>query len=68
MDSSNPICTYHEGDGTCYRPDCPKCCVRNYRDQLDTDLPVDLPHQHAATLHAPLHTVGLLRWLSRIFG
>lgn len=33
-------CTYHSGEGTCWRPDCPRCCVRNFRDQFASDVPV----------------------------
>lgn|GEM_PF-4977529 len=33
-------CTYRPGEGTCWRPDCPRCCVRNFRDQFASDVPV----------------------------
>lgn len=33
-------CTYHAGDETCFRADCKIVCMRNFRDQLDTDIPL----------------------------
>jgi hypothetical protein len=33
-------CTYKSGDETCFRPDCPISCMRNYKDQLNSDVPL----------------------------
>jgi hypothetical protein len=36
----SPSCTYTPGDETCFRPDCPITCMRNYKDQGDCDIPL----------------------------
>ncbi|GMV97036.1 MAG: hypothetical protein HRF43_19290 [Phycisphaerae bacterium] len=36
----DPSCTYRETEGVCYRTDCPLACMRNYRDQMDCDIPI----------------------------
>jgi hypothetical protein len=71
MDTTPIVCTYRLGNGTCLRPDCPKCCVRNYRDQMGSDLPVEMPdsvRRQTSTLWARRTDSGrgLFRWLSRI--
>ena len=40
MEKLDSSCIYESGDGTCFRPECPKSCVRNWRDQVVTDVPV----------------------------
>ena len=41
-------CAYVEGEGACYKTECPLACVRNYRDQGTTDLPPDMVGRKAA--------------------
>ncbi len=36
----SPDCTYKSGDETCFRADCPMVCMRNYRDQAGSDMPL----------------------------
>lgn len=36
----SPDCTYKSGDETCVRTKCPISCMRNYEDQIDTDIPL----------------------------
>lgn len=33
-------CTYRPGDVTCFNGECPRACVRNYRDQGVSDVPM----------------------------
>lgn len=49
----SPSCTYHEGDETCFRKDCPICCVRNYRDAQDSDIPLVTIQKRPEHEHAP---------------
>jgi hypothetical protein len=38
-------CTYRPGDETCFRTDCQINCMRNFRDQMDTDVPLVSQHK-----------------------
>ncbi len=71
MESASPICTYHSGDGVCFRAECPKSCVRNWRDQSTTDLPTGLSpvREQRLTQRRAWHdgpAQRMVRWLTHL--
>jgi hypothetical protein len=67
MEDTYSNCTYRAGDETCYRPDCPNACVRNYRDQLVGDLPLSLHANPPRSEHTPRQAkAGLWAWLTSL--
>lgn len=69
-DKPSEVCTYKPGDLVCCRGDCPKCCVRNFRDQATSDLPAS-PRPTGSSRQARVRRhrePGLLRLIHRLKG
>jgi hypothetical protein len=47
-------CTYRPGEETCFRTDCQYVCVRNFRDQSDSDIPLTVQAKQNGQHHPSL--------------